>query len=80
MSSDGPFRNLIDQLIKLKRFLMLARLGSTEQFPSLMKLLFYFLYIVQSKHTTTSKSQHTSFFILKKEKKRLVANGTVRTS
>lgn len=27
---------------------------NTQQFPSLMKLLSYFLYVIQSKHTTTS--------------------------
>lgn len=33
---------------------LVVQTRSTQQFPSLMKLLFCFLYVVQSKHTTTS--------------------------
>lgn len=51
---------------------------NTQQFPSLMKLLSYFLYVLYNQNTLLPlKPQYTLIF---HTEKKLVANGTVRTS
>lgn len=81
VSSDGSLRNLVGQLLKTAAAPHVGQARHTERFSSLMKLLSMSCMLYNQNKLLPLKSQYTSFFILKKKrKKRLVSNGTVRTS